>query len=227
MPVSWRFAACCKIGAPPSLALSGCFSHVLIAPPHCYLHVPDGRYQITGTFYSPQLDAMTKMKALSTDLDALRAAEPHMHAVVFTQHSQTHAMVVSVAQAKGIKVYQLKGGVAAASRHKCIRDFQTQEKVAKVIVATLKTGNCGVTLTAATRVFLMEPFIDPAHEVQAAGRIHRLGQQRDVFVKRYCFRGTIDEKIVALHKKIKSGKLVMVDGRLPWDAVKEFKNEGR
>jgi len=139
----------------------------------------------TGTSYTLKLEAMTKMATLSADLDALRAAEPHMHAVVFTQHANTHSQVVEVVRAKGITVYELKGGVDAAKRHKCIRDFQAQEKKPKVIVATMKTGNCGVTLTAATRVFLMEPFMDPAHEVQAAGRIHRLGQLKDVFVKRY------------------------------------------
>jgi hypothetical protein len=38
------------------------------------------------------------------------------------------------------------------------------------------------------------------------------------------FRGTIDEQIVDLHKDIKSGKLVMANGRLPWDAIKKFKH---
>ena len=41
------------------------------------------------------------------------------------------------------------------------------------------------------------------------------------------FRGTIDEQIVDLHKDIKSGKLVMADGRLPWDAIKKFKHPGQ
>ena len=38
------------------------------------------------------------------------------------------------------------------------------------------------------------------------------------------FRGTIDEQIVDLHKDIKSGKLAMANGRLPWDAIKKFKH---
>ena len=35
------------------------------------------------------------------------------------------------------------------------------------------------------------------------------------------FRGTIDEQIVDLHKDIKSGKLVMANGRLPWEELFE------
>jgi E3 ubiquitin-protein ligase SHPRH len=38
--------------------------------------------------------------------------------------------------------------------------------------------------------YLMEPCVDPAHEVQAAGRIHRLGQSKDVLVKRFCYRAS-------------------------------------
>lgn len=46
----------------------------------------------------------------------------------------------------------------------------------KVFVFTVKLGSVGVTLTAATRVYMMEPAFDPSAEVQMAGRIHRLGQ---------------------------------------------------
>ena len=43
---------------------------------------------------------------------------------------------------------------------------------------------------AATRVYLMEPCVDPAHEVQAAGQIHRLGQVTGVLAKRFVYRET-------------------------------------
>ena len=53
--------------------------------------------------------------------------------------------------------------------------ISSELKVLKVVI-TMKTGTVGITLTAATRVYLMEPSLDPAMEVQAAGRIHRLGR---------------------------------------------------
>ena len=74
----------------------------------------------------------------------------------------------------------------ADERHRTIRSFQESAQAstakgskrpkvaAKVFVATMKVGNVGITLTAATRVYLMEPCLDPTMEVQAAGRIHRL-----------------------------------------------------
>ena len=68
-------------------------------------------------------------------------------------------------------------------------------------------GNCGITLTSATRVFLMEPCLDPGHEVQCAGRIHRLGQTKDVLCKRYCMKGSYEEAVCKMHDKIKAGTL--------------------
>lgn len=41
-------------------------------------------------------------------------------------------------------------------------------------------GVVGINLTQANRVFLMEPCFNPAHEAQAIGRVHRLGQTRPV-----------------------------------------------
>jgi len=83
---------------------------------------------------------------------------------------------------------------------------------------TVKAGSCGITLTAATRVYLLEPCIDPAHELQIAGRIHRLGQSKHVLVKRFCFRDSYEEMVVKLHTKISSGATSLTDGRLSGDA---------
>lgn len=41
----------------------------------------------------------------------------------------------------------------------------------------------------------MEPCLDPGQELQAAGRIHRLGQTRDVFIRRFAFRDSIEEAV--------------------------------
>ena len=75
-------------------------------------------------------------------------------------------------------------------RHATIREFQAsidqvqagaavaEEPEAKIFLATTKVGNVGITLTAATRVYLFEPCLDPSMEMQAAGRIHRLPDHR-------------------------------------------------
>ena len=79
-------------------------------------------------------------------------------------------------------------------------------------MVTIKTGAVGITLTAATRVYLLEPCYDPAAEAQAAGRIHRLGQVNDVLIKRLVFRDSIEARIVEMHAAIKAGTVNISGG---------------
>ena len=45
---------------------------------------------------------------------------------------------------------------------------------------------------AASKVFLLEPSVDPAIEQQAIGRVHRIGQQRPVTVYRLVTVDTVE-----------------------------------
>ena len=159
--------------------------------------------------------AGSKLQALVNDLTKLRAAEPHMHAVVFTQSVASHASICRRLCGIGITVYELSGKTTVKKRHNATREFQAARRRPTVFVITMKAGNCGITLTAATRVYLMEPCVDPALEVQAAGRIHRLGQEKQVMCKRLCSRGTYEEQIVTLHGRLKSGHSQLTDGKIP------------
>jgi len=84
---------------------------------------------------------------------------------------------------KGVQLFEFNAKTAPVARHKRIKDFQGGgDEGAKVFVVTYRTAAVGITLTAANRVYLFEPALDPAQEVQAAGRIHRLGQTKEVNV---------------------------------------------
>ena len=86
--------------------------------------------------------------------------------------------------AKGVLTIEELVITPATSRHNKIHEFQHgKASGAYVFVVTVQTAAVSVIPTAATRVYLMEPCLDPSMEVQAAGRIHRLGQTKDVLVK--------------------------------------------
>ena len=74
-------------------------------------------------------------------------------------------------------------------------------------------------MTAASRVYLLEPALDPAVEVQAAGRIHRLGQDKPCHVVKFAFKNSYEANTIELHKKIAAGKITIVDGWLPPEAM--------
>lgn len=48
----------------------------------------------------------------------------------------------------------------------------------RVFLLSHRVGAAGLTLVRASRVFLLEPALDPSIEQQAVARVHRIGQQR-------------------------------------------------
>jgi superfamily II DNA or RNA helicase len=70
-----------------------------------------------------------------------------------------------------------------------------------VFLISLKAGGFGLNLTEADYCFLLDPWWNPATEVQAIDRTHRIGQTRAVMVYRMIARDTIEEKVVALARR--------------------------
>jgi superfamily II DNA or RNA helicase len=74
-------------------------------------------------------------------------------------------------------------------------------------IATYATAAVGVTLTAASRVYLFEPCTSPATEAQAAGRIHRLGQTKEIHIVRLAFRRSVEAALVEMHDARQKGHM--------------------
>ena len=110
------------------------------------------------------------------------------------------------------------------TRHKIIKEFQSGDsKGAKLFIATFKVAAVGITLTAANRIFMLEPTLDPATALQAAGRIHRMGQTKEVHIKQYAYKDSLDEAILALHAAVGKGEMTMRDGAYPPEAIELFR----
>ena len=140
--------------------------------------------QIVYTLTKPLLTARSsKIMALETAITELMRNDPNVRVVVFTQmrdqlvHVQNMVKSLSVRTRGGVGLYSFDGSSSHKKRDDSIRQFQSTARAGPAVFGiTLKTGSVGITLTAASHVFLLEPSIDPADEIQAAGRINRLGQ---------------------------------------------------
>ncbi len=97
-----------------------------------------------------------------------------------------------------VKLYELTG--QSRDRSAPVAAFQDDPGPA-VILVSLKAGGTGITLHAADYVFLLDPWWNPAVENQAIDRVHRIGQQRRVFVYRMITEGTIEQRIQQLKQQ--------------------------
>ena len=76
-----------------------------------------------------------------------------------------------------------------------------KEGNATAFLISLKAGGFGLTLTEADYVFILDPWWNPAAELQAIDRTHRIGQDKNVNVYRMVSEDTIEEKVVALQDR--------------------------
>jgi len=76
----------------------------------------------------------------------------------------------------------------------------TQNDDVNCFFISLKAGGTGLNLTAADYVFIIDPWWNPASEMQAFSRAHRIGQDKSVMVYRFISSDTIEEKIIRLQQ---------------------------
>lgn len=86
------------------------------------------------------------------------------------------------------------------NREEVIKQFQNDPEN-RFFLISLKAGGVGLNLTAADYVFILDPWWNPAAEMQAISRSHRIGQTQNVFVYRYISAETVEEKIVRLQER--------------------------
>ena len=115
-------------------------------------------------------------------------------------------------------VYELRG--STSNREKPVSEFQDSPGPG-IMMVSLKAGGTGITLHAADYVFLLDPWWNPAVEDQAIDRVHRIGQDKTVFVYRLVTQGTIEERIMEL-KASKRSLFDEVIGNLT--EMKDFKS---
>ena len=119
-------------------------------------------------------------------------------ALVFSQFVDHLHIMRDYLEQKNISYQYLDGSTPAKQRKVRVDKFQSGE--GDVFLISLKAGGTGLNLTAADYVIHMDPWWNPAVEDQASDRAHRIGQQRPVTIYRLVTKGTIEEKIVDLHR---------------------------
>jgi SNF2 family DNA or RNA helicase len=115
--------------------------------------------------------------------------------LVFTQFTQMGDMLERhLRQRLGCEVLWLHGKVTKKKRDAMVERFQGGEG-APVFLLSLKAGGTGLNMTAATNVVHFDRWWNPAVEDQATDRAFRIGQRRNVQVRKFVCGGTLEERI--------------------------------
>jgi SNF2 family DNA or RNA helicase len=125
-------------------------------------------------------------------------------ALVFTQWVDEYGVASLESILKPFGVSVLKGGLSNNNRDDAIQRFRTDSHVC-ILLATLKAGGVGLTLTEANYVFHYDHWWNPATMWQAEDRVHRKGQLRGVNVYSFWTQKTIEERI---HQKLQERRLL-------------------
>ena len=125
-------------------------------------------------------------------------------ALCFTQYAEFGRLLQPYLAARiGCPVLFLHGGTSRKQRDALVARFQEADEPV-LFLLSLKAGGTGLNLTAANHVIHVDRWWNPAVEDQATDRAFRIGQRRDVQVRKFVCVGTLEEKIDAMIEQKKA-----------------------
>lgn len=155
----------------------------------------------------------TKVEAVREEIYRMKGRDPAAKVIIFSQFTSMLDILHYRLTQAGIQCVVLKGSMSMEQRDRMIDAFTNDPNVT-VFLMSLKAGGVALNLTAASHVFLMDPWWNPAVEAQAQDRIHRLGQYKPIHAVRFIIGGTIEERILKLQDK----KQAVFEGTVGKDA---------
>lgn len=135
--------------------------------------------------------------------------------LIFSQFTEMLHLIRDQFEDAGIKYSYLDGSLAMEKRRDEVSKFNEDESV-RAFLISLKAGGVGLNLTVADYVYIVDPWWNPAAEMQAIDRAHRIGQKRKVFAYKMICKDSVEEKILQLQerKKMLADDLIQEDTNL-------------
>jgi SNF2 family DNA or RNA helicase len=126
--------------------------------------------------------------------------------LIFTDYRATQEQLVAELKTAGHAAVSFHGGLSALGKEEAVRAFRRQ---ARVMVST-ESGAEGRNLQFCYQMVNYDLPWNPMRIEQRIGRIHRLGQQTEVFIFNLAARDTVEEVVLdLLERKIRMFELVI------------------
>lgn len=150
-----------------------------------------------------------KIEKVMEILHATQNRQENEKTIIFSQFtSLLDLLEIPISrQLWGYKRYD--GSMNSDARNEAVIEFSDNPRC-KIMLVSLKAGNSGLNLVAASQVIIFDPFWNPYIEEQAIDRAHRIGQMKPVQVHRILVPDTVEDRILALQEK----KRELIEGAL-------------
>ena len=106
----------------------------------------------------------SKMKKLIEELALAREQDPSSKSLVFSQYQPSLKYLQKVLPKHGFQFRTLSGSMSMRARAKALADFQ-MDPPTTIFLLSMRASACGINLTQANRVFMLEPGTCDAFEI--------------------------------------------------------------
>ncbi|KAH7318205.1 SNF2 family N-terminal domain-containing protein [Stachybotrys elegans] len=142
----------------------------------------------------------SKIELLVHELHKLRSDNATHKSIIFSQFTTMLQLIEWRLRRAGITTVMLDGSMTPAQRQASIEHFMNNVDV-ECFLVSLKAGGVALNLTEASRVFIVDPWWNPAAEWQSADRCHRIGQTRPCAITRLCIEDSVESRMVLIQEK--------------------------
>ncbi|KAJ0388145.1 hypothetical protein COL922a_000776 [Colletotrichum nupharicola] len=143
--------------------------------------------ELAGLSYGSKVDSIVR------HIIWLRKTDPGAKSIIFTQY-RSFLGVLSAA------FFRYKIGFASIDSSTGIQRFKEDPGV-EIFMLHGRAQSSGLNLVNASHVFLCEPLLNTALELQAIARVDRIGQKHETTVWLYLIEGSVEESIYNLSVK--------------------------
>ncbi|KAM6433911.1 E3 ubiquitin-protein ligase SHPRH [Rhynochetos jubatus] len=140
----------------------------------------------------------TKVEAVVRTLKRIQFKDPGAKSLVFSTW-QDMLDIISKALYDNNMIFSQINGINKFQEN--LSAFKYDPNI-NILLLPLHTGSNGLNIIEATHVLLVEPILNPAHELQAIGRVHRIGQTKSTIVHRFLIKATIEERMQTMLKTV-------------------------
>ncbi|SPO22198.1 related to IRC20 - putative helicase [Ustilago trichophora] len=115
--------------------------------------------------------------------------------LIFSSFGRGLDVVAQSLTANGIRFVRLTG--AGKSGSEAAKIFRSDPSI-HVMLLHSEAQSSGLNLLAASHIHILEPLLNTSLELQAIGRVHRIGQTKETNIWCYYVKDTVEERILAL-----------------------------